>query len=335
LITTDVLSEGQNLQDCHIIVNYDLPWAIIRLVQRAGRVDRIGQSSENVLCYTFLPAEGVERLIRLRSRIRQRLKENAEVIGTDEAFFEDEKHDDVIKDLFTEKADILNDPEDEEVDLASYAYQVWKNACDMNPELKKRIPELPNVVFSTKSISTVNTSMKLAGVMAYIRTADGNDALVWLDENGNIVTESQYEIFRAAECQPNTPALEKLKNHHTLVHEVVKYIQKEHPLTGGQLGRPTSARRRVYERLKDYAQKIRGTLFDIKTLHLVIDTIYERPLTEYAKDLINREIRTGASNERLAEVVISLFEEGRLCIQKEETTTSEPKIICSLGIRSE
>jgi ERCC4-related helicase len=44
LISTDVLSEGQNLQDAHIIVNYDLPWAIIRLIQRAGRVDRIGQS---------------------------------------------------------------------------------------------------------------------------------------------------------------------------------------------------------------------------------------------------------------------------------------------------
>ena len=37
LITTDVLSEGQNLQDCHVILNYDLPWAIIRLIQRAAR----------------------------------------------------------------------------------------------------------------------------------------------------------------------------------------------------------------------------------------------------------------------------------------------------------
>ena len=67
LIATDVLSEGQNLQDCAIVVNYDLPWAIIRLIQRAGRVDRIGQKAENILCYSFLPAEGVERIIRLRA----------------------------------------------------------------------------------------------------------------------------------------------------------------------------------------------------------------------------------------------------------------------------
>lgn len=58
LIATDVLSEGLNLQDCAIIVNYDLPWAIIRLIQRAGRVDRIGQTAEKILCYSFLPAGG-------------------------------------------------------------------------------------------------------------------------------------------------------------------------------------------------------------------------------------------------------------------------------------
>jgi len=88
LISTDVLSEGQNLQDCAIIVNYDLPWAIIRLIQRAGRVDRIGQQADTILCYSFLPADGVERIIRLRSRVRQRLLQNAEVVGTDEEFFD-------------------------------------------------------------------------------------------------------------------------------------------------------------------------------------------------------------------------------------------------------
>lgn len=53
LIATDVLSEGQNLQDAHIVVNFDLPWAIIRLIQRVGRVDRIGQASSEILAYAF------------------------------------------------------------------------------------------------------------------------------------------------------------------------------------------------------------------------------------------------------------------------------------------
>jgi Helicase conserved C-terminal domain len=146
LLATDVLSEGQNLQDAAIIVNFDLPWAIIRLMQRAGRVDRIGQKSERILCYSFLPAEGVENLIRLRARVRQRLHENAEVVGTDEAFFEDEREKQKLLDLYNENAGILDGDADTEVDLASYAYQIWKNAADrlciIHEEELRRDPQI-------------------------------------------------------------------------------------------------------------------------------------------------------------------------------------------------
>ncbi len=121
LVATDVLSEGQNLQDGYIVVNYDLPWAMVRLIQRAGRVDRIGQKSEEILCYSFLPADGVEKIIRLRARVKKRLQENAEVVGTDEAFFEDDVNDKAVADLYNEKAGILDGDDDTEVDLSSYA----------------------------------------------------------------------------------------------------------------------------------------------------------------------------------------------------------------------
>ncbi len=342
LVATDVLSEGQNLQDAAIVVNFDLPWAIIRLIQRAGRVDRIGQKAEEILCYSFVPAEGVERLIRLRMRVRQRLQENAEVVGTDETFFEDEKHDTVIRDLFTEKSGVLDDPTDDEVDLASLAYQIWKNACDTDPTLKKIIPDLPGVVFSTKALSAIPAKPAAAsgpqpvpGVMVYVRTADGNDALAWADDEGRTVTESQHEILRAAACEPATPALPRLINHHPLVQKAVSTIQTEHITTGGQLGKPSSARRRVYERLKDYAAQVKDSLFDIKPLHQAIDEIYEAPLTESARDLLNRELRTGVSDEKLFELVLSLHEEDRLCIPKDDAEAREPKIICSLGIRKD
>jgi hypothetical protein len=342
LIATDVLSEGQNLQDAAIIVNYDLPWAIIRLIQRAGRVDRIGQTAPEILCYSFLPADGVERLIRLRTRVRQRLQENAEVVGADETFFEDEHHDYLIRDLFTEKSGILDDPEDNEVDLASLAYQIWKNATDADPLLKKTIPELPNVVFSTKSLADVPPNPPGAagpkpssGVMVYVRTTEGNDALAWVDEEGRTVTESQHEILRAAACMPATPALQRLSNHHALVQQAVAGIQTEHVTTGGQLGKPSSARRRAYERLKDYAARVKDTLFDIKPLHAAIDAIYAAPLTEAARDLINRELRAGITDEKLADLVLSLHEEDRLCIPQDDVEAREPKIICSLGIRKD
>jgi superfamily II DNA/RNA helicase len=86
LIATDVLSEGQNLQDSHVIVNYDLPWAIIRLIQRAGRVDRVGQESDTVHVY-LITHDKVEQQIHLRRRIRARLSAAAEAFGSDEQFF--------------------------------------------------------------------------------------------------------------------------------------------------------------------------------------------------------------------------------------------------------
>jgi hypothetical protein len=82
--------------------------------------------------------------------VRQRLRENAEVVGSDEAFFEDDRNDSIIRDLFTEKAGILDGDADTEVDLGSYAYQVWKNAIDRDPQLEKTIPDLPNVIYSTR-----------------------------------------------------------------------------------------------------------------------------------------------------------------------------------------
>jgi len=326
-----VLSEGQNLQDSAIIVNYDLPWAIIRLVQRAGRVDRIGQKSENILCYSFLPADGVERLIRLRSRVRQRLKENQEVVGTDEAFFEDDENDTAIMNLYHEKAGILDGDAETEVDLASYAYQIWKNAIDKDPALQKTIPELPPVVFSTRSHEP--TPAKPAGVLAYVRTHEGNDAPAWIDRDGKPVTESQFEILKAAQCSPETPGLERQSNHHQLVESAVKLIVAEEKTVGGQLGRPSGARFRSYEQLKAYAESVKGSLFDTLELAKVVEEIYRYPLRQSAIDTLNRQLRAGISNEKLADLVIALHDEDRLCQHGDHDDVPEPVLICSMGLK--
>lgn len=330
LIATDVLSEGQNLQDAAIIVNYDLPWAIIRLVQRAGRVDRIGQQADKILCYSFLPADGVERLIRLRSRVRQRLKENQEVVGTDEAFFEDDQNNAAVFDLYHEKSGILDGDADTEVDLASYAYQIWKNAIDKDPSLEKRVADLPPVVFSTKAHNA--TATKPNGVLAYVRTHEGNDALAWIDAEGNPVTESQFEVLKAAECKPDTPGLDRQEKHHQLVEGAVKLIIAEEKTIGGQLGRPSGARFRTYERLKQHAETVKGSLFDTPQLAKVIEEIYRNPLRQSATDMLNRQLRSGISNEKLAEVVISLNDDDRLCQHTEEDEVREPRLICSMGL---
>jgi superfamily II DNA or RNA helicase len=332
LVATDVLSEGQNLQDCAVVVNYDLPWAIIRLVQRAGRVDRIGQKAEEIKCYSFLPADGVERIIRLRARVRQRLRENAEVVGTDEAFFEGEDTEQTIRDLFTEKAGILDGDEDTEVDLASYAYEIWKNAITADPGLQKTIPDMPPVVLGTRPHQA--TERAPAGVLVYLRTGEGNDALAWMDERGRSVTESQLAVLKAAECAPTTRALPRQEKHHELVEKAVELIVTEERSVGGQLGRPSGARFRTYERLKRYAEQVKGTLYESHKLLKVIDEVYRYPLLPTAIDTLNRQLRSGISDEQLAELVVALREENRLCAIHEEEQIQEPRIICSLGLAS-
>jgi len=330
LVATDVLSEGQNLQDCFTVVNYDLPWAIIRLIQRAGRVDRIGQQSENILCYSFLPADGVERIIRLRARVRQRLQENAEVVGTDEAFFEDDRDDQAVLDLYNEKAGILDGEADTEVDLASYAYQIWKNAIEDDPSLQRTIPELPSVVFATRPHQV--TEKEPDGVLVYLRTAEGNDALTWVDQKGEGVTESQLAILEAAACSPDTPSLPRHERHHELVQKGVERIVEEEKSVGGQLGRPSGARFRAYERLKHYAEEVKGTLFETQELLRAIDDIYRYPLRPSAVDTLNRQLRSGVSDQALAQLVVALRSEGRLSQIHEEEETQEPRIICSMGL---
>lgn len=330
LIATDVLSEGQNLQDGAIIVNFDLPWAIIRLIQRAGRVDRIGQRAEKILCYSFLPAEGVDNIIRLRIRVRQRLHENAEVVGTDEAFFEDEQEQQALLALYHEKSGILDGDSETEVDLASYAYQIWKNAIDRSPDLQKTIPALPPVVYSTRPHQA--TDSKPHGVLVYLRTAEGNDSLAWVDKEGKSVTESQFEILKAAECSPATPALARQENHHELVRKGVELIVSEEKTVGGQLGRPSGARFRTYERLKRYAEDVKGTLFESQQLNKAIEEIYRYPLRQSATDTLNRQLRSGISDDKLGELVVALRDDDRLCIVHEEGRSDEPQIICSLGM---
>jgi len=336
LIATDVLSEGQNLQDAHIVVNYDLPWAIIRLIQRAGRVDRIGQQSDTILFYSFVPADGVERIIRLRARVRQRLIENAEVVGSDETFFDDDNDESLIRDLYTEKNGILDDDGDTEVDLASYAYQIWKNATDADPTLATKIESLPNVVYATKAHQPNPAAPK--GVLVYLRTAQDNDALAWVDETGQPVTQSQLTILKAAACSADTPALSRTENHHALTQQGMAHIAEEEKSSGGALGRPSGARFKTYERIKRWRERQGNTrdLFInedyIRRIDKALEEIYRYPLYQSATDVLNRQIKAGIGDHDLITLVFSLREDDRLCMVDEQEQPSEPKLICSLGL---
>lgn len=83
LISTDVLSEGQNLQDAEVIINYDLHWNPVRLVQRIGRVDRIGALHDLIYIHNFIPEDRLESLIRIVERLTRKLETINKAVGLD------------------------------------------------------------------------------------------------------------------------------------------------------------------------------------------------------------------------------------------------------------
>lgn len=334
LVATDVLSEGQNLQDAHVVVNYDLPWAIIRLIQRVGRVDRIGQTADEIVAYSFLPEDGLERIIALRSRLTDRLRENAEVVGTDETFFEDDSPPELMHDLYTERAGVLDDDESAgDVDLASYCHQIWTEADAAD---RKVVEALPDVVYSAKAVVDGP-----AGALVFVRTADGSSALSRLDTAGEVLTESPLAILKAAECRQDEPPLDKAANHHGLVRRAVEAAERE-AATGGRLGSPRSVARRAYGRLKRHLEAlqrapddlVKPSAAELNAVERTMADMFAHPLRQSARDTLSTGLRDGRSDAEFATLACALRDEDRLCLHEDddEGIATGPQVVCSLGL---
>jgi len=233
--------------------------------------------------------------------------------------------------LYNEKSGILDEEDgDSEVDLASFAFQIWKNATDETPELKKTIPNLPNVIYATKQNQL---SAEKEGVIVYTRTYDENDVLAWVNNKGEIITQSQLTILKAAACISDVEPCYKISNHHELVKKGIEYIRDDEKNTGGSLGKKTGAKYRVYMRLDRYCKEYENTLFVNDALKKAVDDIYKYPFKEFARETLNRQLKAGISDEDLVNLVVSLREEDKLCIVNlDEMPNKEPQIICSLGL---
>jgi len=327
LVATDVLSEGQNLQDAAVVVNYDLPWTIIRIIQRAGRVDRVGQHSPEVYVYSFLPQEGVEKVIELRKRIARRLRENAEVFGSDEQFFEDDFAEDEVRGLFDGTASLDQEDTDEDVDWASQALAVWEAA---NESDQHAAVSLPNVTYSTRSRRGDDHA---GGVLVYTRTTRGIDGLAWTEPDVSGVASTRiltpFEALRVGVTSPTEPPAERREDHHELVERAVATTLIEsarQPLAITHSG----IRGRLYRILDGYRRSNEGTFFDTPELRTLIDAVFHRPLKETAKHRISKGIR-----ERTPEDVVGLafdLDADDALLVDLEVQEDDIHIVCSLGV---
>ncbi|MGN0727994.1 helicase-related protein [Treponema sp.] len=93
LIATDCISEGQNLQDCDYLINYDIHWNPVRIIQRFGRIDRIGSRNEQIQLVNFWPDLTLDEYINLKGRVETRMKIVDMTATADDNILEEEQKD--------------------------------------------------------------------------------------------------------------------------------------------------------------------------------------------------------------------------------------------------
>jgi hypothetical protein len=320
LVATDVLSEGQNLQDSHIIVNYDLPWAIIRIIQRAGRVDRVGQKSDTVYVY-LITHEKIEQQINLRQRIKARLGAAAEAFGSDEQFFGGDQEIKILDDFYNGRISDDADDAEGEADAVSEAWLVWSNAQQKYPVLAKRVLAMQDMVHSTRDQYINETH---GGVACYVSTSSGVDAFAAASTGTDGARLDRlltpFEAMKTFQAQIDTPTAVLRPDHFEWQRDLVRGPLSVEAIAAGNLRGP---RKWAWERLG-------GTLF-ADTARDALNALHERPLTEHATMRLSQARRNRYTMEDLTDLLNQLHDEDRLVIKTSETDSL--KIVCSIGIR--
>ena len=169
LIATDCISEGQNLQDCDYLINYDIHWNPVRIIQRFGRIDRIGSRNEVIQLVNYWPDMELDDYIKLKGRVESRMK--ATVItstGDDNLLSVDEKGDleyrrNQLKKLQNEVVDI------EDMDTGANIMDLGLN--EFRLDLLANLKEHPNMDLTPFGMSAVVSASELVepGVMYVLK----------------------------------------------------------------------------------------------------------------------------------------------------------------------
>ena len=223
LIATDALSEGQNLQDADMVINYDIHWNPVRTIQRVGRIDRLGSPNQEVFTVNFWPAPNINEYLNLQTRIEKRMAA-MKIIGSEDIkdFTENygniaidtdleerqnqkmlEQMQDSIEELETEKSFGFDD-----LSLEMYRQ-------DLALELENRLNyylQLPNGIFSGVAFAEAIENEQKEGIIALlgspVRKAKQKKAyqqlkLIYVDAQGKEILVNEKEIFHYLSQQKN------------------------------------------------------------------------------------------------------------------------------------
>ncbi|MGA2732789.1 MAG: helicase-related protein [Syntrophobacteraceae bacterium] len=207
LVSTDVLSEGQNLQDCARMINYDLHWNPTRMVQRAGRIDRIGTNFDLLYIYNIFPDAGLEKLLGLVERLTRKIGQIDDTIGLDASILGEAinpKTFNTLKRIESEDASVIEE-EEELSELATNEFMLQKLQEAIQAGLEEEVKRLPDGIHSGLHKPGAK------GIFWYFKgpppREGATDLHIWkyYDLKTQTIIDNRLDIGGLIACQKETP----------------------------------------------------------------------------------------------------------------------------------
>src|SRR6266516_2961044 len=213
LISTDVLSEGQNLQDCGVLINDDLHWNPTRMVQRAGRIDRIGTSFETLWIMNMFPDDGLEKLLGLVESLAQKIASIDRSGLLDASILGEVVHPqnfNTLRRIESEDGRVVEEQESF-VELVSSEFLLQSLKGLLDNEMRQMLDELPDgihsgllregrrgVFFYFTAQRKGHGSVLGSGREHYWRYID-----ITRNAQGGAIEDNRYRITNLIQCQPD------------------------------------------------------------------------------------------------------------------------------------
>jgi len=199
LIATDVLSEGINLHRGNVLINYDLPWNPTRVLQRAGRLNRLGTEHPNIFIYNFFPTTQSDEHLGLETNITNKIQMFHDILGEDARYLTDgeEIGSQELFDTLNRKSAYTG--EEEEGDSELKYLEMMRELRDEHPELFEKIKRLPKKARSGRKAEDIAANQ----LVTFFRI--GALKKFYLKEGGESREITFFEAVNELECEPETP----------------------------------------------------------------------------------------------------------------------------------
>ncbi|CAN5176898.1 helicase-related protein [soil metagenome] len=213
VLSTEVLAEGVNLHRANVIVNYDTPWNATRLMQRIGRVNRIGTKAKEVLIYNFFPTAQVDSDIELQKKAMMKLQAFHAALGEDSQIYS--------PDEVTESFGLFDKDVDEERDeKLDYLMQI-RDLKEKDPDLFKRIKTMP-----LRARVGRKDRMQSDTTIAFIRDQK-RDAFLFAHADGRVEELTFLETAKRFQCVVHERATKLHNLHHEQVQAAVERFRTQ------------------------------------------------------------------------------------------------------------